>query len=237
MNATEKLVEEKVKNKNKLKKLKDKKYPFQYILGNVDFYGYQFLVNEHVLIPRFETEGLIEKTLLYLKKLKLKTPDILDLGTGSGSIAITLSKKIEANSIDALDISYKAIKLAKKNNKLNNSQVNFFRKDLTKYKTNKKYDLIISNPPYLTDKDEVDESIKYEPKKALYAKDEGLYFYKYIIEFYKRNLKKKSMLAFEIGNRQGDALKNYAKLYYPKAKIIVEQDLSKRDRYLFIINE
>lgn len=237
MNATEKLVENKIKNKKKLNKLKEKKYPLQYILGNTNFYGYLFLVNKNVLIPRFETEGLIEETIKLLKKLKLTKIDILDLGTGSGCIAITLAKETNPKQVDALDISGKALKLAKKNAKINNVTINFIHKDIKKYKPNKKYDLIISNPPYLTKNDDVDKSIMYEPKRALYAEDEGLEYYKVILKNYKNNLKKKSIMAFEIGEKQSDYLLNYAKKFFPKAQIEVKKDLAKKIRYLFIINE
>ena len=237
MNATEKLVEETYLNKKKLNKLKQKHYPLQYILGNTNFYGYEFMVNKNVLIPRFETETLIEKTIEYLKKLKITNPNILDIGTGSGCIAITLKKEISTSTVTALDISKKALKVAKKNAKLNDVNIEFLKQNIKKYKTTEKFDLIISNPPYLTEKDEVDISIKYEPQKALYAAEDGLEYYKIILNNLKRNLKKKSLIAFEIGMNQGDYLKKYAKKCFPKSTISIEQDLSKKDRYLFIINE
>lgn len=237
MDATEKLVEKKIKNKKKLAKLKEKKYPLQYILGNVNFYGYEFLVNKNVLIPRFETELLIEKTLSYLKKLNLNKLDILDIGTGSGCIAITLAKETNNSSIDALDISKKALNVAKKNASINNTNINFIKKDIKKYKTEKKYDLIISNPPYLTEEDDIDESIKYEPQIALYANDKGMEYYKSIIKNLKNNLKEKSILAFEIGIAHGKSLEEYVKKYFPNSKILLEKDYSNRERFLFIINE
>lgn len=237
MNPTEKLVREKIKSDKKLEKLLKKSYPLQYILGNTNFYGYEFLVNKHVLIPRFETEELVEKTLKLINNLESKKIDILDIGTGSGCIAITLKKELKDADIDAIDISKKALKVAKKNAKLNEVKINFIKKDVQKYKTLKKYDLIISNPPYLTKEDDVDTSIKYEPQKALYAKSSGMYYYEYIIKHFKSNLKKKSILAFEIGMNHKEPLLEYAEKHFPKSHIYVEKDLSNKNRFLFIINE
>ena len=119
--------------------------PVQYIIGNVDFYGNVIEVNENVLIPRFETEGLVEKTIERLKNRKnLK---IVDLGTGSGCIAITLAKKLNCE-VDAVDISSKALEVAKKNAINNDVSINFYLGDLLKPLKNK-YDCIISNPPYM----------------------------------------------------------------------------------------
>ena len=117
--------------------------PVQYIVGDVDFYGNIIKVDKRVLIPRFETEGLVEIALNYLTNTNL---DIVDLGTGSGCIPITLKKKLPNIKIDAVDISLDAITLAQENAKLNNVQINFIQGDMLK-PLNKKYDCIISNPP------------------------------------------------------------------------------------------
>ncbi len=236
MDATEKVIIEKYGEKA-LEKYKKKNYPLQYVLGNVNFYGYDFLVNKNVLIPRFETELLIEKTINYLKKYNILNPNILEVGTGSGCIAITLKKYFPTSTIDAIDISKKALKVATKNADLNNVNINFYKKDINKFSNNQKYDLIISNPPYLKKSDEVSKNTKYEPKKALYAKDKGLQFYKIIINKLKHNLNNKFIIAFEIGIDQGEYLKEYAKNQFPYSTILVEKDYSNRDRYLFIINE
>ena len=113
----------------------------QYIIGNVDFYGYIFDVNEDVLIPRFETETLVEKTLNYIKKYFNRKVDIVDLGTGSGCIAITLKKKITCN-VDAVDISFSALKVAKSNAKKNNVDINFIEGDMLKPLTKKLWILL-----------------------------------------------------------------------------------------------
>ena len=237
MNATEKLASQIVNNDKKFTKIKKKHYPLQYIIGNTNFYGYTIKVNKNVLIPRFETEELIEKTINLIKKHDFKNIDILELGTGSGCISIALAKEINPNSIEALDISRKALKLAKENAENNNVNINFIKKDMNKFIPNKKYDIIISNPPYLNKQDEVDVGIKYEPKKALFAKDNGNYFYKEILKRYKPFLKDKFIIAFETGIKTKEELENFAKKLYPKSKIIFEKDLQNKERFMFIINE
>lgn len=209
--------------------------PVQYIVGNVDFYGYNFIVNKNVLIPRFETEELVEKTINYIKQYFNKKVDIVDLGTGSGCIAITLKKEIDCN-VDAVDISNKALELAKLNAKRNNTIINFYHGNMLE-PLNKKYDVIISNPPYIAYNEKIMDIVKYnEPHNALYAADNGLYFYKQIIKNSKKYLKDKNIMAFEIGSNQGLVLKEYIAKYYKTAKIIIEKDLSLNDRFLFIIN-
>ena len=125
--------------------------PVQYIIGNVDFYGNKIVVNNNVLIPRFETELLVEKTIKYIKNKFNDKIDILDIGTGSGAIAITLDKEINCN-IDGVDISSVALDVAKENNQINNTNVNLFISNVFD-NVNKKYYVIISNPPYIS-KDE-----------------------------------------------------------------------------------
>ena len=221
-------------NKN-LEELKKGK-PIQYIIGNVNFYGNIINVNENVLIPRFETELLVEKTINYIKKY-FKNPKILDIGTGSGCIAITLKKELENSTIDAVDISNSALKVAKENAKLNNVEINFIEGNILD-NTNSKYDIIISNPPYIKEDDtEIMDIVKNnEPHIALFAKDNGLYFYKEIIKNSKEKLNKKSIIAFEIGYKQANDIKNIAEQYYPHSKILVEKDLNNLDRYIFIFN-
>ncbi len=218
------------------KKLKNG-YPVQYLIGYSSFYGYKFLINKHTLIPRYETEYLVELTIKYINKyFKNKNILIADLGTGSGCIGITLNKEVPDSCVDAYDISFFALKMAKKNNKLNNANVKFYRKNILK-PLNKKYDVIVSNPPYVSSREIVDKSVnKYEPHKALYAKNNGLEFYERIIKNSVNYTKEKSILAFEIGYEQGDAVHSIAKKYYPSSKISIEKDLFGKDRYLFILN-
>ena len=215
--------------------LLNKGIPVQYIVGNVDFYGYNFKVNENVLIPRFETEELVEKTIKHINKYLDKKVDILDLGTGSGCIAITLKKELDCN-VDAVDISPKALEIAKLNAKNNNVDITFYEGDMLN-PINKKYDVIISNPPYIAYNEEIMEIVKNnEPHTALYAEDNGLKYYKDIISNANKYLKEKSIIAFEIGEKQGKLILEYAKNYFKDSIITVEKDMQNRDRFVFIIN-
>lgn len=212
-------------------------YPIQYLIGDVSFYGYIIKVNSSVLIPRFETEGLVEKTLKYIRELNLENSSVLDIGTGSGCISIALKKEISSLEITAIDNSYKAIMTAKRNAKYNKASINFIYKNVFKFNIINKYDVIISNPPYISPGDNVSKETKFEPKKAIYVEGDPLKYYKQILEVSHKCLNPKSLIAFEIDELQGKNLKKLAKEYYPKSKIILEKDLANKDRYLFIINE
>lgn len=216
----------------------DSNYPIQYLIGYVDFYGYHINVDERALIPRYETEGLIELVLNTIKEYDLDIKDIFDIGTGSGCIDVVLSKRLNNTNISTIDISSNALDLAKSNYELNNvNNVEVINKDIFEYSTNKKYDLIISNPPYVDINEEVDESTKYEPQNAIFADNKGLVFYEHIIKESVNWVKDKSILAFEIGYNQGNYLKEYARKYFPDSIIEIHKDLSERDRYLLIINK
>lgn len=211
-------------------------YPIQYLIGYVDFYGYKINVNENVLIPRYETEYLVEKTINYSKKMFDSKLDILDLGTGSGAISIVLGKKLDSN-VTGVDISDKALEVAKNNALQNNININFIKSDMLKNVTGK-YDIVISNPPYIDSKEKIMDSVKkYEPHLALYAEDNGLYFYKNILSNIKPYLKEKFIIAFEIGWWQGKLIEMIAKEYFGDSKVLTLKDLTNRDRYIFIINE
>ena len=122
--------------------------PVQYIVGNVDFYNYNFIVNKNVLIPRFETEELVDQTIKKTKELFKNKVDILDIGTGSGAIAITLKKELDSN-VTATDISKEALTVAKDNAQKNNAEINFVNTDIYKG-ISTKFDIVISNPPYIS---------------------------------------------------------------------------------------
>lgn len=211
-------------------------YPIQYLIGYVDFYGYKINVNENVLIPRYETEYLVEKTINYSKKMFDSKLDILDLGTGSGAISIALGKKLESN-VTGVDISDKALEVAKNNALQNNININFIKSDMLENVTGK-YDIVISNPPYIDAEEKIMDSVKkYEPHLALYAEDNGLYFYKNILSNIKPYLKEKFIIAFEIGWWQGKLIETIAKEYFEDSKVLTLKDLTNRDRYIFVINE
>ena len=211
------------------------KYPIQYLIGYVNFYGYKINVNENVLIPRYETEYLVEKTIKYIKDKFNGKINILDLCTGSGSIAIALSKELGVN-VDASDISNKALEVAKLNAKENNAIINYIESDLLN-KIEGKYDVIISNPPYISKNEKIMDSVdKYEPHEALYADDEGLFYYDRILSDISNHLNDKYLIAFEIGYTQGEKIKEIAKKYLNNPKVLIEKDLSNKDRYAFIFN-
>lgn len=211
-------------------------YPIQYLIGYVDFYGYKINVNENVLIPRYETEYLVEQTINYSKKAFDGNLDILDLGTGSGAISIALGKKLDSN-VTGVDISDKALEVARNNALQNNININFIKSDMLENVTGK-YDIVISNPPYIDSEEKIMDSVKkYEPHLALYAEDNGLYFYKNILSNIKPYLKEKFIIAFEIGWWQGKLIETIAKEYFEDSKVLTLKDLTNRDRYIFVINE
>ena len=212
--------------------------PVQYIVGNTSFYGYDFKVNRNTLIPRFETELLVEKTYNYIKKYFNKDNiKILDIGTGSGCIAITLNKLLNSCDITGIDISSEALEVAKENNIINNTNVKFIESDIFS-NVSDKYDVIISNPPYISYDDiEVMDIVKNnEPHLALYAKDNGLYFYDKIIKDSSKYLNDKFIMAFEIGYKQGKDITKIVNKYYKDINMSVEKDYSGRDRFVFIWN-
>lgn len=210
--------------------------PVQYIIGTVDFYGYEFIVNKNVLIPRFETEELVNRTIKYAQQLNLSHPKILDLGTGSGCIAITLAKEISGAKVTAVDISEDALSVAKTNAKKNNVTIEFIKSNMLEH-VSETYDVIISNPPYIDPDENIDVVVREnEPALALYADNHGLYYYDVILKDAQKNLNSPSLIAFEIGMSQGKQIVDMAKKYFPNALIQLEQDLQQRDRFVFVMN-
>lgn len=212
--------------------------PLQYIVGDTEFYGLTFKVNKNVLIPRPETEELVEKTLQFMKqKFPNQSINILDIGTGSGCISITLKHQLPSATVSAIDISKEALSVAKENAKLNNVEVNFLESNIFSNITDK-YDIIISNPPYIREDEPIMDIVKNnEPHLALYAPNNGLYFYEEITKQASKYLNNKFIIAYEIGEQQGSDVVALAKKYFPKAKILLEKDLRNFDRFVFIIQE
>lgn len=207
-------------------------YPVQYLIGNVEFLNTIIQVDERVLIPRFETELLVEKTIQKLKKMKLEYPNILELGTGSGCISIALKKNIQCN-VSAVDISEDAICLAEENAKLNQVTIDFKVQDMLNMNY-EGYDLIISNPPYVSETESVGKETKYEPQNALFAKENGMFFYQEIIKKISKLSTKPKLIAFEIGMTQKNELLGFSKKHLSTMTSTIEKDLTGRDRYLFI---
>lgn len=218
-----------------LAELKNEK-PIQYIIGETEFYGLNFKVNDGVLIPRPETEELVEWVL---KKAKPNMPiNILDMGTGSGCIAISLAKHLPQAKVFAIDISAKALNMAKKNALFNGVDVYFKEADILTLKTlseQVEFDIIVSNPPYVREKEKQymkPNVLDNEPHLALFVKDEDpLLFYKAITDFAINNLKENGLLFFEINEFLGNAMidllrnKNFE-------NIELKQDVFKKDRMI-----
>lgn len=208
--------------------------PIQYVIGNVNFYGETFDINENVLIPRFETEELVENTVTYIKKYFTEPVDIIDLGCGSGVIGLTLEKKVSTKSVDLVDISEKALEITHKNCVKHNSKANLIHSDMFTNVSNK-YDVIISNPPYIKTTEEIEDIVKdNEPHLALYAGEDGLDCYRKILENIKEHMKERCLIAFEIGYQQAEDIKQLAYENLSNIKIEVKKDMSEKDRMLFI---
>ena len=175
--------------------------PFQYIIKQAPFYGYDFIVNSDTLIPRPESE-----TIIRVAKKYGKFNQALDLGTGTGNLAITLSLQKIAKNIDAIDISSKALKVANRNKKKHKTlNVHFFKKDIFHLRAKKGYDLIISNPPYISQREylKLDQHIlDYEPQISLTDNNEGLDFYKFFSKNLIKNLNPKGKIILEIGYKK-----------------------------------
>ena len=217
---------------NMISRRKDKE-PLQYILGETEFYGYRIFVNSSVLIPRPETELLVEKII----KEERNINSILDIGTGSGAIAIALAKKLKEVTIDATDISEDALRIANQNAMLNCVNINILKSDIFENVLSR-YDLIISNPPYisLTDYEELPTEIKnFEPRSALLADNNGLFFYNKILQNAKEYLTESGKIYFEIGYDQAEEITEIAK-ENGFSDIGVFKDLNGFDRIVRIIN-
>lgn len=184
-------------------------YPLQYLLGQWEFYGYTFKVNENVLIPRPDTEILIENIIEICRENNLKSPKIADLCSGSGCIAVTLKKQIPDSEAYAVEISEKAVELIRENAELNKADINIINADVLKQETAESlsgFDIIVCNPPYLTryDMDTLQKEVTFEPELALFGGDDGLDFYREITPLWRKSLKDKGWLAYEFGDGQHD---------------------------------
>ncbi len=221
--------------KKEIEAIKDNK-PIQYVLGYTNFYGNKFYVDERVLIPRFETEELVENTINYINTYFKKDVDIVDLGTGSGAIGLTLKSKLPRSNVDLVDISPDAIEVAKKNALNLGLLVNITTSDMLN-SIDKKYDVIISNPPYIRNNEEIEKIVRdNEPHLALYGGDSGLIYYEQILKSAKNNLNDEFLIAFEIGADQKDDVINLANKYLEDITVISKKDMQDRDRMIFIIS-
>ncbi len=217
---------------NKMKKLEEH-IPIQYITNKQEFMKLKFFVNESVLIPRSDTEILVEEIIENYKNKEVK---ILDLCTGSGCIAISLKKYIENSKIYAVDISKEALKVAKQNAINNGVDIKFIESDIFKNINEEKFDIIVSNPPYIKTEviNKLDKEVKTEPFIALDGGEDGLYFYKKIIEEGYKFLNENGKIFFEIGYDQKDEIINIIKNDERYKIIKTKKDLGNNDRVIVI---
>ena len=207
--------------------------PAQYIIGQADFYGMQLTVDERVLIPRPETEELVELILAENPETNLS---VLDIGTGSGAIALALAKNRAAWSVTAADISQEALDLASENAK--NQKFNiFFKKSDCFAEISEKYDIIVSNPPYISreDESEVGLNVLYsEPHLALFADEDGLAIYRRIAEDAKDYLKDGGKIYLEIGYKQGQSVPELFRKHLPERRVRTLKDQFGQDRMVVV---
>ena len=217
-----------------------KNKPVQYILGETEFCGMRFFVDENVLIPRPETEELVNQ-LVSCSVNQLHSPSfrIIDIGTGSGCIAISIAKLLKNSVVTAIDISEKALEVAKKNAEPNGVNVNFIKDDILNPKNpeliDNQFDIIVSNPPYVCESEKTEmraNVLDYEPSSALFVSDtDPLIFYRKILEFAQKTLKPDGEVWFEINEKLGTEMKNLCiEKGFEKVEII--KDFRERDRIL-----
>lgn len=221
------LIEEHVKGK-----------PVQYITGSEEFYGRKFEVNEHVLIPRPETEELVYETINRVKSLFLNKPDVqvADIGTGSGVIGISLKLEQPSFHVTVTDLSQDALDVAKRNAKSLGAEMHFKHGDLSEPIAHQKWDVVVSNPPYIAfeEAETLSDSVyEYEPHSALFAKEQGLYLYKRLSEELPSLMNKPGIIGLEIGHEQGPTVQEFFQRAFPKAKVDIVKDINGRNRMIF----
>lgn len=207
--------------------------PAQYIIGQADFFGMQLKVDERVLIPRPETEELVELILAENPEDKLK---VLDIGTGSGAIALALAKNRPDWSVTAADISQDALELASENASNQNLNI-FFKKSDCFAEISEKYDIIVSNPPYISREDESEVGLNVlhsEPHLALFADEDGLAIYRRIVEDAKDYLTDGGKIYLEIGYKQGQSVPALFRKYLPEKRVRILKDQFGQDRMVVV---
>ena len=212
--------------------------PLGHVLGFEWFYGYRFKVNPDVLIPRPETEELVANILAaYDECFDGQDVDVIDVGTGSGAIAIALRKEEAHLQVTASDISEQAVAVARKNAADNAADVTFLTGDMLEpfIEAGIRCDILVSNPPYIPVHEQMEHSVvDFEPHIALFGGEDGLKFYREIFANAHRVIKEKAILAFEMGYDQGERLRALAKEHFPDARVEIIKDLSGKNRMLFV---
>lgn len=214
--------------------------PIQYIIGSEEFYDRRFIVNEHVLIPRPETEELVQGTIQRLEKLfpGKNEIDLVDVGTGSGAISVTLKLEKLELKVTAVDLSKDALEVARKNASELGADIEFLHGDLLQplILQGKKVDAVISNPPYIPVADQEwmsDIVTEHEPHMALFAGEDGLDLYRRFMDELPLVLKEKALVGFEIGAGQGEAVRGLLEKTFPHANVEVVFDINGKDRMVF----
>ena len=215
----------------------EKNVPLSHLAGFEYFYDRKFKVTKDVLSPRMETEELIYKVIEYIKSINKNNIKILDLCTGSGIIGITLRKELGFKSVEvvASDISEEALKVAKENAIMNEAEVKFIQSDIFE-NINEKFDIIVSNPPYIAYNDKItmeDNVLNYDPHLALFAEEDGMYFYREIVENAKEYLEEDGLVFFEIGYDQREKILKLANENGFKAEVY--KDINGRDRMAILV--
>lgn len=213
--------------------------PIQYIKGMETFFGRDFKVNEDVLIPRYETEELVENILYAIDDYfeDLDHINLCDVGTGSGAIAVSLKCEEPRLNVWATDISHDALNIAQQNAKKNNANITFMQGDMVQplIDAGVKVDIFVSNPPYIPVNQEIENVVKdNEPHVALFGGQDGLYFYRQIFNSVEAVLKDKAILAFEMGYDQKEDMEKEVKHYFPDYPFEILKDMNGKDRMLFI---
>lgn len=213
--------------------------PIQYINGKENFFSRDFIVNENVLIPRYETEELVENILYKIDDYfdDYSSIDLCDVGTGSGAIAITLALEEPKLNVVATDISEEALEVAKANASELDAQVTFYQGDMLEplIDRQQKFDIFVSNPPYIPQDQEIESVVKdNEPHVALFGGNDGLYFYRKIFKDVSHVLKDRALLAFEMGFDQRELMSQAVEQYFPGIPYEIIKDINGKDRMLFI---
>ena len=192
-------------------------------------------MNGHVLIPRPETEELVLGALERSRKMPEKCR-VADIGTGSGAIAIAFKKERPEAIVTATDISEKALKIAQRNAKRNDAEIDFRLGNLAEPLEGEKWDIVLSNPPYIAHEESAEMSrtvLDFEPHSALFADEDGLFFYKKLAKQLPKLMNKPGLVGLEIGYRQGQAVSEMFQKAFPKARVSVVRDLNGKDRMIF----
>ena len=209
--------------------------PIQYIIGYEWFFDHPFKVTSDTLIPRPETEEIVDK---FLKEAPKKALKVLDIGTGTGVIAITIKKERPQDNVTAIDLSSQALEVAKENGEKLQANVRFLLGDLTEPVKEEQFDVVISNPPYigLDEKRYMDDSVlKYEPELALFAENDGLAVYQRLAVELPVILKPGGQIFLEIGFKQGPAVEALFQEAFPTATVTIEKDMSGQNRLLKVM--